>query len=522
MEKEDDVTVLRYRRPIACLATLGLVISSTGCGSLREWAYDAYAPTTVAATPPQMPAIVSEGHENNADLAQQQKPTLPNKPSTPATPAIPSPDQTLPLDLSEALGLAGAENPTIAIAREAVEAALAEQLLASALLLPNLNAGTSYDYHAGVLQASFGAIREVDRQALDVGAGTGAVGAGTMPIPGVQLYGAVTDAIYAPRIASKVLATRQFDAAATNNNVLLDVGVLYYALVGAEARLAAIHQTETDLAIVVKLTADHAAQGQGREADADRARSEALLLHQEELRAQEEVAVASARLAQLLNIDPSTRLITRQGPVQQIELVNLKQPVETLIETALRYRPELAARSSAIQASQERYHEEQARPFLPTLLLGYSAGGFGGGSDLTPSFFGNFGSRSDVDAVAFWTWQDLGLGNLALQRRRRAEMRQAEAEQLETINTIRNQVAESLAQAAASHRKLSLIQRQLERAGDGVQRDLQRVRGLAGLPIEVLNSVRLLAKAREDFVLALTQYNQAQLRLFVSLGQPPQ
>jgi outer membrane protein TolC len=515
------VSVLRSRRPIACLATLSLVISSTGCGSLREWAYDAYAPTRTVATPPQMPAIDSQGREPGAMVVQQQATTSANKPLAPATPAIPPPAQTMPLDLSEALGLAGAENPTIAIARTAVEAALAEQLQARALLLPNLNAGTNYDYHAGVLQSSFGAIREVDRQALDVGAGTGAVGAGTIPVPGVQLYGAVTDAIYAPRIANKVLATRQFDASATNNNVLLDVGVLYYALIGAEARLAAVHQSETDLEIVVKLTADHAAQGQGREADADRARSEALLLHQEELRAQEEVAVASARLAQLLNIDPSTRLVSRQGPGQQLMLVNLEQPVDKLIETALRYRPELAARSAAIQASQERYHEEQARPFLPTLLVGYSAGGFGGGSNLALSFFGNFGSRSDVDAVAFWTWQDLGLGNLALQRRRRAEMRQAEADQLETINTIRNQVAESLAQATASQRKLSLIQRQLERAGDGVQRDLQRVRGLAGLPIEVLNSVRLLSKAREDYVLALTQFNQAQLRLFVSLGQPP-
>jgi outer membrane protein TolC len=100
-------------------------------------------------------------------------------------------------------------------------------------------------------------------------------------------------------------------------------------------------------------------------------------------------------------------------------------------------------------------------------------------------------------------------------------MRQAEADQLQTINTIRNQVAESMAQATASQRKFSLVQRQLERAGDAFQRDLQRVRGLAGLPIEVLNSVRLLARAREDYVMALTQYNQAQLRLFVSLGQPP-
>jgi outer membrane protein TolC len=239
------------------------------------------------------------------------------------------------------------------------------------------------------------------------------------------------------------------------------------------------------------------------------------------MRAEEEVAVASARLAQVLNLDPSTRLLSSSGPVQLLELVNLEQPVDKLIETALTHRPEMAARAAAIQASQERYHQEQARPFLPTLLVGYSAGAFGGGSNQVASSFGSLGSRSDVDVVAFWTWQDLGFGNLALQRRRRAEVREAEAEQLHTINTIRDDVAQSDAQARDSQRKLTVVRRQLQRAQDGFQRDLQRVRGLEGRPIEVLNSVRLLATARQEFVLAMTQFNQAQLRLFVSLGQPP-
>ncbi len=350
------------------------------------------------------------------------------------------------------------------------------------MLLPNLNAGINYDYHAGVLQSSAGVIREVDRQALYVGAGSAAIAAGTVAIPGVQLYSPLTDAIFAPRIASDVVATRQFDALATHNNVLLDVGVLYYTLVGAGARLAAIRQTEADLEKVTKLTADHAATGQGRPADADRARSEALLLHLEEQRAEEEVAVASARLAQLLNLEPSTRLIPRQGAVQLLELVNPDQPIGNLIETALQFRPEMAARSAAIGASQERYRQERARPFLPTLSVGYSNGGFGGGSNLVASSFGNLGNRSDLDIFAFWTWQNLGLGNLALQKRRRTEIQQAEEDRVLTINQIRDEVAEAVAQASARRREWSVAQRQLQLARDGFQRDLHahaRSRGSA-------------------------------------------
>ncbi len=152
---------------------------------LREWASDMGATGTVAAPAPQMPALSMEKTASGAL-------------GSTATQAIPEPSQTLPLNLPEALGLAGAENPTIAIARLAVVAALAEQTQAPALLLPNLNAGTNYDYHAGTLQSSFGAIREVDRQALYVGAGADAIGAGTVAIPGVQLVSPLTDAIYAP------------------------------------------------------------------------------------------------------------------------------------------------------------------------------------------------------------------------------------------------------------------------------------------------------------------------------------
>jgi outer membrane protein TolC len=437
------------------------------------------------------------------------------------TPAIPPPAHTMVLDLPEALGLAGAENPTIAMARTAVTLALAGQLQARALLLPTLNAGVNFDYHAGNLQSSIGALREVDRHATYVGAGAGAVSAGTVAIPGVQIYSPLADAVFAPKIAGDVVATQRFEASATNNNVLLDVGVRYYDLVGAEGRLAVIRQSEADVAVVARLTADHAENGQGRPSDADRARSEALLMHQQEQRTQEEVGVASARLAQVLSVDPSSRLTPRPGPVELLHLVDPDRPINSLIETALAYRPEMAARAAAIAASQERFRQERARPFLPTISIGYSAGGFGGtGSLATPTSAG-YNGRTDFDVYAYWTWENLGLGNLALQKRRRAEVQEAEADRVIMVNRIRDEVAEAVAQASASQRALEAATRQFQRAQAGYQRDLQRVRALVGLPIEVLSSVRLLASARRQYVDALIGFNQAQLRLFVALGQPP-
>ena len=44
-----------------------------------------------------------------------------------------------------------------------------------------------------------------------------------------------------------------------------------------------------------------------------------------------------------------------------------------------------------------QYHEELARPWIPTVWLGYSGGAFGGGSNVVPPTLAHFGGRSDFD-----------------------------------------------------------------------------------------------------------------------------
>ena len=51
--------------------------------------------------------------------------------------------------------------------------------------------------------------------------------------------------------------------------------------------------------------------------------------------------------------------------------------------------------------------------------------------------------------------------------------------------------------------------------------DFQRIKNREGLPIELLESFKLLNQARFDYLDAIVGYNQAQLDLFVALGQPP-
>ena len=141
------------------------------------------------------------------------------------------------------------------------------------------------------------------------------------------------------------------------------------------------------------LTQANVDAGLSRPPDVDRARTDALLLESEERRVQEEVAVAAADLARLLDLDPSTRLQIAKDPILVMQLIDPQRPLAELLEVALHSRPEMQAVAAEIAAAQARVVQEKTRPFLPTVSIGYSEGGFGGGSNLTAPTFNNLHPR---------------------------------------------------------------------------------------------------------------------------------
>src|SRR5262249_57830494 len=118
------------------------------------------------------------------------------------------------------------------------------------------------------------------------------------------------------------------------------------------------------------------------EGDADRAATDAQLLHAEVQQTEEEMAVASAELARLLSMDPAVRLHGFSGAIPLVQLVDVQSDQEALIQIALANRPEMAAQTQVIERDRARLQEEKFRPFLPLLSIGVSGGVFGGGSNL--------------------------------------------------------------------------------------------------------------------------------------------
>lgn len=425
------------------------------------------------------------------------------------------------IDLALALRLAGVNNPTVNLARERVQEALAGQLAARSLLLPTLNVGLNFRHHSGVLQDDPGQIRRVNLQSFDVGLGTGAIGAGTLAIPGVRLFAHLGDAAYEPLAARQRVAVRRSDAQAVQNQLLLEVAVGYLNLIEAEARLEILERAESDVAEIARVAAEFARVGQGAPADANRTAANVELVRRQVRQAEGDIAIASARLCRLLNLDPGVVLHTPGGAVDQLRLLSEDEELESLLSRSLRSRPELAARAAAIQEAQTRVQQERTRPLLPTLSVGYSAGLFGGGGSLTNTAFNSLSPRSDFDVVAVWNVQNLGFGNRARIRTTDAGVGQSVAAYEVALNQVRQEVAAAQADAQAAARQIAVARSALSDAEDGFKLESERVRRGEGRPIEALDSFRQLLDTRLEVLRAVLAFNAAQFRLYVAVGNTP-
>jgi outer membrane protein TolC len=444
-------------------------------------------------------------------------------------PRIPSPPTILksdvaPIDLDSALRLANVQNPEFNVARQRVLEAVALRQLAAAQFLPTLNAGMNYDTHSGNLQQSNGNILSVQRSAVYVGAGANAVAAGTVGIPGVFLQGNAASVVLEYLQSRQFVRQRAYDNIAVRNQVFLRTAVGYSELVRAEGRRAVAIQNRDEARTIARLTADYAKAGQGRPADANRAATELARRESYIQQVEAEVIAASARLCALLNLDPSTRLHPTDAFVVPHPLVPDPIPIAELIALGLLHRPELGAQRAAVERGMLALAQARALPFSPNIFLGFSGGTFGGGSNLVRPIFGNLSGRTDFDVVTFWTIKNLGIGNAAIIRGAGAGLQINRYQQIEALNMVREQIAEAYARTHARFAQIEINESAVQSGALAFEEDFDRIRFRGErdvLPIELLNSFKLLADARLAYLDAIVDYNNAQFDMYVALGQPP-
>lgn len=411
-----------------------------------------------------------------------------------------------PLDLPAALHLGAENHLAIAIARNRLEAAYAEEQSASVLWLPDIVFGPNYQYHDGNIQRAIGEIIETRRNSLYIGGG-----------PALSVN--VADAIFAPLITHQFVHARTSGVDSVRNESLRDVAEAYFDLTAAFASVAIAQEIVRYAELLAEVTASFEKNELGLPSDTSRARTELQLRRQQETLSRERIRTASAVLARRLHFEPGIQLAPIDLKVVPIEIYSLDANMEGLVDLALQNRPELAEQRALIEAANCQVRQAELGPYIPSLVLSYQSGGFGGGFSGDPSgFFGKFGGREDFQAAALWDIDNLGFGNSYRVQRRRIDVDGLQLGYMQLRDRIAEEVLSS--QAAVMSRKVQIgeTSNAVAAARISLEQNVVRIRGGNGLPIEVLQSIQALEKAQTEHLTAVTAYNKAQFRLFAATG----
>jgi outer membrane protein TolC len=425
----------------------------------------------------------------------------------------------LPIDLPYALRLVNASNPTIALAQVRVQEAYARLRQARVAWLPNLWAGGNpdnltflpmYYVHSGNLQVSRGQIVDVVKSNSAFALGTG-------------LNLSFADAIFGPRIARDFVAAEQARARIVTYNVQVDVALSYLDLLRVYGALAINAETLAKAELMLDYATQAAKQELGKTtADVNRARTEVEFRRQERIDLEGEAAVVSARLAQLLLLEPTVDLVPADATVLPIELVPAAVPLDELIAVGLMNRPELAESHALVAGALARWREDRTRPLLPSIQMAYYGAEFGGG---TPGQH-DFAGRNDFFVQATWELRHGGLGNVFQARESRARFNEANLHVAEVQAQVAAEVTGTAKIVRARERTLTNAQEAVRQAETMWAKLSRAAFGLAGParrydPLEPLLAEQALHEARIRYLTEVIDYNRAQFRLFWALGQPP-
>ncbi|NND99194.1 MAG: TolC family protein [Pirellulaceae bacterium] len=480
------------------------------------------------------PAITTEGARLDDHLIEGGlgQPVLPIATDTPESPAgiveLPSPqaarETMLPdagnvtqVNLPTALAMIGGQHPAVGFAQWRVKEAYAQLEQARVLWLPSIQAGLSYHRHDGNYQASDGRIVDINRGSLQYGLGTGATGAGTTPRPGIVAQFHLADAIFEPKIAQKRAWSQSHAAGAALNRQLMNAAVGYINLVSAYQEQSVLEASRGRTAELAKLTRDFAEAGQGLQADADRLQTELILMNNRVVASHERVDMESARMAEVLNTDPMGQLIPLDPTVVPIEMIDQGTHKPALISTGLSNRPELKQAGALVAAACDAYKRQKYAPLIPSVMLGFSNGGFAGGLGSTIDDDRN---RYDFDAIVSWEVRQLGLGERASRRASNARVQQAKFEKIRLMDQVAREIAQAHTQVQHRRQQVEITRQAIQSAENSYQRNLDRIRDGQGLPLEVLQSIEALEDARLAYLNAVVDYNTSQFRLQWALGWP--
>jgi outer membrane protein TolC len=409
----------------------------------------------------------------------------------------------MPIDLPTVLRLAGARNLDVQLAREKVFEAYAAEESAIERFFPWLAPGVTYRRHDNLIQNTEGVIEEVHKQSYAPGgtivAQTDIGDAIFKSLEAHQLTKAARHGLGAQQQETILLAARgYFDLAAAHEAV----GVAREAL-----RVSTEYAAEIDRAVEAGI----AFKGDALRVKVQQQRDEIALR-----RAEESVRLASAKLVQILHLDPIVELMPRDASVVPLSIISPKEPLGALVSQALAVRPETQQSAALLSSAQHAKNGAIYGPLIPTVGGQAFFGGLGGGMN---SETGHFGESEDYAALLAWRIGPGGLFDFGNIHARQARLRSAAFTTDKVIDQVANEVITSQTRVQSLADQIATAKRSLFDAAEALRLGQERKEFGVGVVLETILAEQDLARARNDYLNIVTDYNKTQYTLLRALGR---
>jgi outer membrane protein TolC len=411
--------------------------------------------------------------------------------------------QFLTIDLAAALRLAGARNIDVQLAREKLAEAYAAEESAIERFFPWVAPGVAYRRHDNLIQNTEGVIEEVHKQSYAPG--------GTF-IAQTDIGDAIFKSLEAHQL--KKAARHGFNAQQQETifaaaRGYFDLGAAHEALGVAREALRA----STDYAVQIDraVNAGIAFKGDALRVKVQQQRDEIALR-----RAEENVRLASAKLVQILHLDPIVELMPRDASVVPLSIVSAKQSLGDLVSQALAARPETQQSAALVIAAQHAKNGAIYGPLIPSVGGQAFFGRLGGGMD---SETGHFGESEDYVALLTWRVGPGGLFDFGNIHARQAQLHGAAFTANKVIDQVANEVVTSLTRLQSLADQIATAKQSLSYAAEALRLGQERKEFGVGVVLETILAEQDLARARNDYLNIVTDYNKAQYTLLRALGR---
>ncbi len=451
-------------------------------------------------TPPAPP--VARGQSADAAALKPLAKIRHEEAGTPAPPA-PAAPKVLPVSLDAVFQLAEQQNLQVAVARERLRQACAEQEIAGKSWLPDINVGAGYYRHEGGIQ---------DQDGRLIRSSTGAV------LAGAELAAKLDPraAAFARLDAARRALQQKAELRRLTYETLLDAAGTYIDLLAAHSGLAIARALDADLHNLLDRAQRLANLEKGARIEVVQIEAAISAQQQTARQLEAQAHAASAKLAYLLGLDACTELVPVDTQLAALTLADADVPVCDLVARALSCGPgvrELEAILGLIQQGMSQAAGPQR--FLPVVTAQALEGGFGAGpgSDLT------FTNRFDFAVQA--RWNVTGLLTADAQRRVGATaLAQAQLSYADLRGKLTLGVREARESILSSREQMRLAAQQLQQARSALElSDLRKREQIPGSSFsEVLLAQRAVAQAQANYLAVVRDHDKAQLRLMALTG----